>query len=166
MRRSQQSGFTLVEIMIVVAIIALLAAIAIPNILRGRTTANESSAIGNIRALVSSLEMYRSVYNEYPDDWDLDMYTNANPAFGPGTFNGDMNTADAVDVQGFQYGYDRLTEQTYVLNANPVTPNRTGTRSFWATEDGQIQHCTGQDNDLTGPNGAAVPIDQAVANCT
>ena len=56
MIRSTARGFTLVEIMIVVAIIALLAAIAIPNVLRGRTTANESAAIGNMRAIISSLD--------------------------------------------------------------------------------------------------------------
>jgi len=72
-RRQARSGFTLIEIMIVVAIIALLAAVAIPNVLRGRTSANESAAISNLRALVSSLEMYRSVNNVYPDVFDEDM---------------------------------------------------------------------------------------------
>ena len=76
---NRERGFTLVEIMIVVAIIALLAAIAIPNVLRGRTTANESAAIGNLRALISSLEMARSVNQVYPLDvaantWLVAMY--------------------------------------------------------------------------------------------
>src|SRR3989338_5743063 len=99
MKRSER-GFTLVEIMIVVAIIALLAAIAIPNVLRGRTTANESAAIGNLRALSSSLEMYRSVNNVYPLDvagntWLLVMYTNANPDFGPPSFSSPLTRPGA-----------------------------------------------------------------------
>ena len=51
-------GFTLVEIMIVVAIIALLAAIAIPNLLGARRTANEASAKANVRTLATELETY------------------------------------------------------------------------------------------------------------
>ena len=93
MRRSTERGFTLVEIMIVVAIIALLAAIAIPNVLRGRTSANEAAAVGNLRALVSSLEMYRSVNSAYPDVFNTDMYgtdclvaTAPAPDFGPPSF--------------------------------------------------------------------------------
>jgi prepilin-type N-terminal cleavage/methylation domain-containing protein len=139
MRRSER-GFTLVEIMIVVAIIALLAAIAIPNVLRGRTTANESAAIGNMRALASSLEMYRSVYQEYPATWNTDMYTNANPPFGPPSFNLDLNTGNAV-VQGFLYDYARPTAQTYTLDAAVQTNARTGTRSFFTDESGVIRHC-------------------------
>ena len=51
-------GFTLVEIMIVVAIIALLAAIAIPNLLNARRTANEAAARANIRSLVTEMETF------------------------------------------------------------------------------------------------------------
>src|SRR3989338_5142185 len=92
MKRSER-GFTLVEIMIVVAIIALLAAIAIPNVLRGRTSANEAASIGNLRALVSSLEMFRSVNNNYPAtaNWVANMYTTPDPDFGPPSFNHVMN---------------------------------------------------------------------------
>ena len=52
-------GFTLVEIMIVVAIIALLAAIAIPNLLRARHNANESAAIASLRTISTAMESFR-----------------------------------------------------------------------------------------------------------
>ena len=146
MRRSEH-GFTLVEIMIVVAIIALLAAIAIPNVLRGRTTANESSAIGNLRALVSSLEMYRSVNNGYPDAWQADMYTTPNPDFGPPSFNNGMA---AATVQGYNYTYTPAPAgcaepncTQYTVLAVPQTLNTTGTRSLYADETGLILHCLG-----------------------
>ena len=158
-------GFTLVEIMIVVAIIALLAAIAIPNVLRGRTTANETAAIGNLRALVGALEMYRSVYNEYPINWTVDLYDNATPSFGPGMFDKDTQSPDAVKVQGFFYNYSRTSGQTYFLNAHPEIIDRTGTRSFWADDSAQIQHCSGDKADDTAVNGAAVPIDQLTVKC-
>ena len=143
MKRSER-GFTLVEIMIVVAIIALLAAIAIPNVLRGRTTANEAAAIGNLRALVSSLEMYRSVNNSYPDntagEWLLEMYTTPEPDFGPPSFAVAMTTST---VQGFNYTYVGVAAGgSYDLLVNPATAGTTGTRSFLANETGLIRHCS------------------------
>lgn len=147
MKRSIERGFTLVEIMIVVAIIALLAAIAIPNVLRGRTTANESAAIGNLRALISSLEMYRSVYQAYPTDWDNHMYgTNCttaapDPDFGPPSFCKDL--ASQQTVQGFKYDYASAAGTgTYDIRAVPATGSD-GTRSFLANETGLIRHCSG-----------------------
>lgn len=157
MKRSAERGFTLVEIMIVVAIIALLAAIAIPNVLRGRTTANESAAIGNLRALVSSLEMARSVNQVYPLDlaantFLLVMYgadcaaaTVPAPDFGPPSFCLPLTGAGVGVglVQGYNYVYaaGATAGQTYTLIATPATVGTTGTRSFLATQTGLIQHC-------------------------
>jgi prepilin-type N-terminal cleavage/methylation domain-containing protein len=60
-------GFTLVEIMIVVAIIALLAAIAIPNLLRARVTANEAAAQATLRTMSTGFETYAAAHNgNYP----------------------------------------------------------------------------------------------------
>jgi prepilin-type N-terminal cleavage/methylation domain-containing protein len=152
MKRSAKKGFTLVEIMIVVAIIALLAAIAIPNVLRGRATANESAAIGNLRALLSSLEMFRSVNNVYPatNTWLASMYgancapgTAPNPDFGPPSFCIDITGAGGV-VQGFTYIYAGAAApaNTYTLNAFPQAVGTTGTRAFFADQTGLLRHCT------------------------
>jgi len=160
--KSSKAGFTLVEIMIVVAIIALLAAIAIPNVLRGRTSANEAAAIGNTRALVSSLEMYRSVNSTFPDAWQADMYTNANPVFGPPSFN---VAAFPALVQGYNYTYTPLPAgcagtaaspcSNHTIVASPQTLGTTGTRTFFADSSGQLRHCTGG----AGATVASQPID-------
>ncbi|MBI4597231.1 MAG: prepilin-type N-terminal cleavage/methylation domain-containing protein [Candidatus Omnitrophica bacterium] len=172
MRRATKAGFTLVEIMIVVAIIALLAAIAIPNVLRGRTTANESAAIGNMRALLSSLEMYRSVYQAYPAP-DGTAFINSmyglggvpagcaagvspDPDFGPPSFCRVLTNAV---VQGYLYTFTGVNGLTYQLGAVPQSAS-TGSRSFVVTEAGLIYHCSGivaPDPTLAG----AATIDQA-----
>ncbi len=148
--RKGNAGFTLVEIMIVVAIIALLAAVAIPNVLRGRTTSNESAAVGNLRALVASGEMYRSVNNVYPTTWLADMYgadcaaaTAPAPDFGPPSFCLALDAGAAV--QGFTYTYadGAAPVQTYTIVAVPTTLGTTGTRSFYADQSGLIRHCIG-----------------------
>ena len=166
MKRSAERGFTLVEIMIVVAITALLAAIAIPNVLRGRTTANESAAVGNLRALVSSLEMFRSVNNAYPltANWVANMYTTPDPDFGPPSFNHAMDGsacppgAASSCTQGYLYTYTSGAGTVYTVNTNPSVLGNTGTRSFFADESGVIRHCTGTGATVTDPSIDAAPI--------
>ncbi len=58
LRTSRKSGFTLVEIMIVVAIIGLLAAIAIPNFVKARTTSQQNACINNLRQMDGAVQQY------------------------------------------------------------------------------------------------------------
>src|SRR5512139_794732 len=75
---SRKAGFTLVEIMIVVAIIGLLAAIAIPNFVRARTTAQMNACINNLRQIDGAKQQWaletRQATNAVPVVTDIDPY--------------------------------------------------------------------------------------------
>ena len=155
MKRLMKRGFTLIEIMIVVAIIALLAAIAIPNVLRSRTSANESAAVGNLRALVQGTENYNAVNASYPVglNWKANMIPAPPiPAYSPAPFT-DM----PLNIQGYAFAYTGagpppVTLYTYTAAAQAL--NQTGTRAFFVDQSAVIRHCTG----ATGATVASLPI--------
>lgn len=133
-------GFTLVEIMIVVAIIALLAAIAIPNLLRARVNANETAAIAAMRTISTALESYRAAQPtpSYPDA--LADLSSATPPYIDSTLSGAVDAATAR--QGYYYTYVQSSANQYTLNAAPAVPNTTGTRYFFVDESGVIRSDT------------------------
>ena len=67
-RASERSGFTLIELMIVVAIIAIIASIAIPSLQNSRKSAIEGKAIGTLKAIATSQEMYRTRFGTFAID--------------------------------------------------------------------------------------------------
>src|SRR3989442_3274667 len=75
----KQKGFSLIELLIVVAIILIIAAIAIPNLLRSRIAANEASAVGSIRTLNTAEVTYASTY---PDQGFTCTLANMGPPAG------------------------------------------------------------------------------------
>jgi prepilin-type N-terminal cleavage/methylation domain-containing protein len=126
-------GFTLVEIMIVVAIIALLAAIAIPNLLRARLNANESAAIAAMQTLSTGAQSFRSANPTYPVG--LNSLSSATPPY-----------IDSVLGSGAKQGYNFAllgSTNAFTATASPTTPQTTGTRYFFVDESGVVRYSTG-----------------------
>jgi len=129
-----RKGFTLVEIMIVVAIIALLAAIAIPNLLSARMTANDTAAKANLRTLSTAAETYASANNGN--------YPNGVGVVGPPATLLTAYAASAPNLCGQStggYTYTcTLAAGGYTIAAVPVTVGSTGTRSLSISTGGVL----------------------------
>ena len=127
-----RKGFTLVEIMIVVAIIALLAAIAIPNLLRARLNANEAAAIASLRTVSTGCESFRAAQSPVTYPANLAALSGANPPYIDATLGGGTK-------QGYTFTYALVSANQYTCTGAPVTANVTGTRTFFVDESGVIR---------------------------
>ncbi|HWF37491.1 MAG TPA: prepilin-type N-terminal cleavage/methylation domain-containing protein [Candidatus Acidoferrales bacterium] len=155
----KQKGFSLIELLIVVAIILIIAAIAIPNLLRSRMAANEASAVGSVRTINTSEITYSSTWGvgygalltnlggTTPCTASSTTACLLDPILGAGaksgyTFAAVGNTAVAGALQGFE------------VNATPTSPGTTGTRAFCSDQSGVIRY-----------NTAGTPIGTAANTC-
>ena len=148
--RNRHKGFSLIELLIVVAIILIIAAIAIPNLLRSRMAANEASAVGALRTLNTACVQYNTTYGGFPPDLK---------SLGPGT-PATAAAADLIDSilatgtkSGYNFGYvagpgkdanNNFLE--YSDTATPITVGTTGQRRFYTDQSGVIR---------ANPDGAA-----------
>ena len=133
----RKEGFTLIELMIVVAIIAIIAAIAIPSLLAARISGNEASAVSSLRTISTVNEQYRTRFGVYAGALgDLNAEKYIDSVLGGGTKSG----------FGFTYAGTAIT---WDLRADPSTPGRTGDRYFFIDESGVIRFSTTGTADAT-----------------
>jgi type IV pilus assembly protein PilA len=160
-------GFSLIELLIVVAIILIIAAIAIPNLLQARISANEASAVGSIKAIQSAEVVY---FNTYPTVGYagaigqlggagpctpssitaclIDSFLATSTPGGTGK-SGYVFLATGIIVGGTPYN------DAYVSAAAPVLVHSTGNRDFCSTNDGIVRSQLGNVGDVPVNNLAA-----------
>jgi len=162
--RKQQKGFSLIELLIVVAIILIIAAIAIPNLLRSRMAANEASAVGSLRT-IDTAEMTFST--TYPDIGYANLGSLGGPASSCATATGATSTsacliddvlANTAVKSGYAFSIVNLTGApvvvTYSSLALPSVVGQSGQRAFCSDQSGVIRYnaggtaCSNGDNPL------------------
>ena len=138
----KRRGFSIVEVVVIVAILLVAAAIAIPNLLHSSLSENESSAVTSLRALNSACASYSMLYGGYPRS--LSNLGPGNPAS-----SGTADLIDSVLASGTKSGYSFAYTAgatgvsgnvlSYSISANPLTPGATGRRRFFTDQSGVIR---------------------------
>lgn len=123
-----KKAFTLVEVLIVACLIALMATIAIPNLLRARVNANETAAQAALKTIANAMENYYTANTAYPTD-TTQLFSVTPPYLNADYFSGVHN--------GFSY-VAIIDSVSYTVHAIPQSASQ-GTASYTVTTGGIIQ---------------------------
>jgi type IV pilus assembly protein PilA len=146
--RNKQKGFSLIELLIVVAIILIIAAIAIPNLIRSKIAANEASAVASIRTINTSEVVYSTTYNvagvfsaTLLALGDGGTAANCGPGIVPVATSAclidpalEKATVATTLKSGYFFTYANPNPGAYTINGDPGTVNSTGVRGFYSDQ--------------------------------
>jgi len=138
----KQKGFSLIELLIVVAIILIIAAIAIPNLMKSKMAANESSAVGSVRTINTGEVTYAASCPGIGFSATLvELNTGAVCAGGTGIIDNVLSTGVK---SGYTFTYTPVATNglntTYTTVAVPQTVGTTGQRGFYSDQTGVIRY--------------------------
>ena len=145
--KRRAAGFSLIELLVVVAIILIIAAIAIPNFMRAKITANESSAVSSVHAVDTAELGYSSMYSDIGFSVQLADLGNGgvNPCPGTATASCFIDPALASGTKsGYNFTYVQNAAVTpsihFTINADPVILDVTGQKSFYSDDSNIIRY--------------------------
>ncbi len=145
MKTRANKGFTLIELMIVIAIIAVIAAIAIPNLLRSRMSANEAAAIGTIRTISSAQQQFQAAAI-IPFPSGMGQYAASVAVLGaqaPPFVDSSLATSDRQGYNFASVGGGPDGAPLFTAIANPLAPGTSGGRAFYSDQSGVITFVNG-----------------------
>jgi len=158
-RIRQHGGFSLIELLIVVAIILIIAGIAIPNLLRARIAANESSAAESVRQIATAEIAYNAAYPT--DGYSTNLATLGGPAAACAPSSTTACFLDSSLSSGSKSGYTFFAagfstgggpNSSFVASSAPQSFNQTGVRDFCITTDGVIHINPGAAGTVPAPD--------------
>ncbi|HUK31828.1 MAG TPA: prepilin-type N-terminal cleavage/methylation domain-containing protein [Candidatus Acidoferrum sp.] len=157
--RRKESGFSLIELLIVVAVILVVAAIAIPSMTHAKMSANEAAAASALRTLATEEVNYDAAWSSGFSP-TLGALGPPPPGNAPSPANADM--VDAVLASGIRGGYQFIympvipsggtgVATGYQVNANPISPGITGEWFYFMDQTNCIRHNYGSPADQNSP---------------